>query len=190
MYCIKIDQKTFNKMNKNERVLDAIVGSVMYKTVTKNSDMDCVRVVKDNKDMKSGEVYLYNHFDTVDHIIVDESTFLKKAKDGSDLVLFEAYYSNSGEDFNLSKVVRAYTGVSHRDLLETQKEGKTDEFAEKKLYHALRCHFIAKELLLTGHIDFKGCAQDAKDFTNDIEQEVLDKFVNSIIRFRDVLKAK
>lgn len=176
---VKINEETYKEMT-NESLKFYIVGSRLYKMNTKNSDEDIIMIVKSEL-AETGKKYQFSTDTGFDYTIMNEETFLQKAKSGDDLVCFEAYYSTGGREFNVSKVIRAYSGIAYRDLLQAQKTS-----SEKKLYHSIRCQFIAEELLLSDRIDIKTCAKDAKDIA--IDKEVPFQIVERIVRLRSILK--
>jgi len=155
------------------------VGSQIYGLHTKDSDTDII-IVSNSHKLITGKKYQYTK-DEFDYTIMNEETFNQKAKSGDDLVCFEAYYSTGGRDFDVAKVVRAYSGIAHRDLLQAQKLN-----SEKKLYHSIRCQFIAEELLQSNDINLSMCAKDAKDIAAD--NEVPFQIVERIVRLRSILK--
>lgn len=175
---VKIDEDTANEFLAH-KVVDYKVGSILYGTRTATSDLDFITITSSEL-CENGKKYQFsaNNFDIT---FMNEETFLQKAKSGDDLVCFEAYYMSGGRNFNLPKVVRAYSGIAHRDLKEAQK--KQDG---RKLYHAIRCQFIAEELLLSNNIDIKTCAKDAYEFADCTEIPYL--IVDRILRTRSILK--
>lgn len=183
---IKIDKEKFDKLSA-PGFRNYAVGSVLYCTSTRESDMDILMVVPVSSETTAGMIFQYQN-GQFDYTIVDEDTFLSKAKSGDDLVCFEAYYSEGQRDFNLPKVVRAYSGIAFRDLKEAQREGKSEDYSERKIYHALRCQFIAETLISSGEVDFSQEAKIAKQIAEDAIQEEYDLLIARIVRLRSVLK--
>jgi predicted nucleotidyltransferase len=157
------------------------VGSRKYGLSTEKSDHDYI-VTSESDLIETGKKYQYTK-DKFDYTIMNEETFLQKAISGDDLVCFEAYYSIGGRDFNIPKLVRAYSGIAYRDLKQAEKLNSV-----KKCYHAIRCQFIAEELLLSNKIDLRGCAQDAKSLADDFTLEESDSICARILRLRSILK--
>jgi len=177
---IKIDKETYREMTKVQTPIAYTVGSKLYKTDTPESDLDYILVVESSPLLENGKKYQYTE-DSFDYTIMNEATFMQKATNGDDLVCFEAYYSNGGRKFNVAKVVRAYSGIAYRDLLQAQKLNN-----KKKLYHSIRCQFIAEELLQSNNINLQMCAKDAKDIVED--NEIPFQIVERIVRLRSILK--
>lgn len=180
---IKVDRKFYYDTVISVPFRSYTVGSVLYETNTKGSDLDNI-IVTTSSLCETGKKYQFTdeeNGESYDYTIMNEETFLQKAKSGDDLVCFEAYYMSGGRDFNVPKVIRAYSGIAHRDLKEAQK--KLDG---RKLYHAVRCQFIVEQLLLSNNVDIKTCARDAYEFADCTE--IPDQIVDRIMRTRSILK--
>lgn len=183
---VKINKEKFDKLLEKGNLRYAI-GSRLYNTTHVESDIDILVVVPVSKETENNMIFQYKE-DIYDYTIVDEDTFLNKAKSGDDPICFEAYYSEGHRDFNLPKVVRAYSGLAFRDLKECKRDGKSEEYSVRKLYHALRCQFIAESLIESGEVDLSRTAKSALDFIDDPSQDDLDILVPRILRLRAVLK--
>lgn len=185
---IKINQEQFNNLMEYTGKIYQ-VGSRLYGTHHELSDNDVVVVTLNNRDTKDGEIYLHKLESAIgnqDTIICNQKTFDTRSKDGSDVLLFEAYHSKKGMDFNIAKMVRAYSGIAYRDLKESQREGKTKEYSDRKFYHAVRSQFIAEDLISNGMVNFKDIAKEAIFFLN-IEPSIKE-ISERINRLRTILK--
>lgn len=150
----------FNKL-KESAILKIEIGSVNYKLNTDKSDKDYLYIYPTSDEELRSFVKVHHQFqykeDNIDHNFVSLHTFIGNLINGDSTINYEVIHNTDLLNTDLEflykmrhyfrnySVIRSYLGMARRDLKMIGNE--EEETKNKKLIHAIRGYFFAKNIM-------------------------------------------
>lgn len=169
---IHINEEDYKKLLKTV-IVKITVGSQLYGLSNETSDTDVMYICGNFEDNHHSLVKLHHQYqykeNNIDHLFVDIQTYMNNLLKGDSTINFEAIYSDSLRNSELSflydnrfwfynyQLIKSYLGFAKRDL----KLYKKDRNNYKKLFHAQRGYMTAETLY------FK------REYSNDLKNDKL-----------------
>lgn len=158
-----------------------LVGSKAMGISHSHSDTDLVWIVANTAPLKHDTTYQYTDGQGNDYLIVTVDRFNTARADGSDIVLYEAEPIQPNYE-----ILKAYLGLAKRDWTYFKKTGDM-----KKKFHAVRCYYIACDLVMFEGKDPGSILRMATSAAQaDFERIVGDKFLDHLQEQRQELNEK
>jgi len=177
---IHFENKELFKELKSQSIFNIEIGSRMYGTDNKDSDIDILYIYIPSYDELNSVSSNHHQYqfkeDGIDHIFTDIYTFIKNALNGDSTINFEVINSEkmigsklnwlyeSRDKFWNYKIVRAYLGRARKDI-KTMASFSDVKDKTKKLSHGIRGLFFADAIL-------------DKNFKSEISDELKEIFSN------------
>lgn len=170
---------------KRVTIFKTVVGSHMYGTEDKYSDIDMLYVYMPSIEeitsiSKNHHQFQYKE-DGIDHIFVSIYDLIMNTLSGNSTIFFEVinhpslvgteleFLYNMRHSFSNHKIIRSYLGMARRDVKHISN-GSTDRDKNKKLNHVLRGYYFCEQILVNG---FNPIIPKGSTFHNKIEENKL-----------------
>lgn len=156
------DIELFEKL-KLASIVKVMVGSHMYGTNNKNSDIDYLYIYATSENELLSAIQTHHQLQFIDehgndHNFVSLHTFIKNILNGDSTINFEVVQSNELFSTNLEwmckykdafityTIIRSYLGLCDRDIRHYNK-ANTDYLKIKRLGHIIRGYLYARDML-------------------------------------------